>query len=91
MRLSSLAAQPSISDRPSSVVGGGTAGLAIARRLAADPNISVAVVEAGGFYELDNGNGSVVPALAPLQHVGTLPNDTQPLIDWGFVTVPQAV
>lgn len=72
-------------------MGGGTAGLAIARRLAADPNISVAVVEAGGFYELDNGNGSVVPALAPLQHVGTLPNDTQPLIDWGFVTVPQAV
>ncbi|KAL8652680.1 MAG: hypothetical protein Q9226_004164 [Calogaya cf. arnoldii] len=50
----------------------------------------VAVVEAGGFYEIDNGNGSVIPALAPLQHVGSLPNDTQPLIDWGFVTVPQA-
>ncbi|KAI4258800.1 MAG: hypothetical protein L6R42_004894 [Xanthoria sp. 1 TBL-2021] len=72
------------------VVGGGTAGLAIAGRLAANPAITVAVVEAGGFYEIDNGNGSVIPALAPLQHVGSLPNDTQPLIDWGFVTVPQA-
>ncbi|KAL8752005.1 MAG: hypothetical protein Q9184_005876, partial [Pyrenodesmia sp. 2 TL-2023] len=72
------------------VVGGGTAGLAIASRLAANAKTSVAVVEAGGFYELDNGNGSVIPALAPLQHVGSLPNDTQPLIDWGFVTVPQA-
>lgn len=74
-----------------SVLGGGTAGLAIAGRLATISNTSVAVIEAGGFYEIDNGNGSVIPALAPLQHVGSLPNDTQPLIDWGFVTVPQAV
>ncbi|KAL8787181.1 MAG: hypothetical protein Q9195_007872 [Heterodermia aff. obscurata] len=72
------------------VLGGGTAGLAIASRLAKNPDTSVAVIEAGGFYEIDNGNGSVIPALAPLQHVGSLPNDTQPLIDWGFVTVPQA-
>ncbi|KAL8735001.1 MAG: hypothetical protein Q9166_001126 [cf. Caloplaca sp. 2 TL-2023] len=71
------------------VLGGGTAGLAVAARLAANPKLSVAVIEAGGFYEIDNGNGSVIPALAPLQHVGSLPNDTQPLIDWGFVTVPQ--
>ena len=81
----------SSSDRRVSVLGGGTAGLAIASRLATIPNTSVAVIEAGGFYEIDNGNGSVIPALAPLQHVGSLPNDTQPLIDWGFVTVPQAV
>ncbi|KAI4118243.1 MAG: hypothetical protein LQ345_001662 [Seirophora villosa] len=78
------------SDRLSRVVGGGTAGLAIASRLAANRETSVAVVEAGSFYQLDNGNGSVIPALAPLQHVGSLPNDTQPLIDWGFVTVSQA-
>ena len=65
--------------------------MAIASRLAASPDTSVAVIEAGGFYEIDNGNGSVVPALAPLQHVGSLPTDTQPLVDWGFVTVPQAV
>lgn len=82
---------PRGSDRLSRVVGGGTAGLAIAGRLAANRDISVAVIEAGSFYQLDNGNGSVIPALAPLQHVGSLPNDTQPLIDWGFVTVPQAV
>lgn len=42
------------------VVGGGTGGLAIAARLAEDKNISVAVVEAGGFYQIDNGNGRCV-------------------------------
>ena len=35
--------------------GGGTAGLAIACGLA-ESNSAVAVVEAGSFYELDNGN-----------------------------------
>ncbi|KAI4248897.1 MAG: hypothetical protein L6R40_000909 [Gallowayella cf. fulva] len=44
------------------IVGGGTAGLTIATRLAQDPTVSVAVVEAGGFYEIDNGNRSIVPA-----------------------------
>jgi heterodisulfide reductase subunit A-like polyferredoxin len=39
------------------VIGGGTAGLTIAARLAEDPNVSVAVVEAGGFYQQENGNG----------------------------------
>lgn len=39
------------------VVGGGTAGLAIAARLAENSSVSVAVVEAGGFYQMDNGNG----------------------------------
>lgn len=43
------------------VVGGGTGGLAIAYRLA-EANHSVAVIEAGGFYEVENGNTSVVPA-----------------------------
>jgi len=46
------------------VVGGGTAGLAIATRLAANTSNTVAVVEAGSFYELTNGNNSQVPALA---------------------------
>ncbi|KAL8808636.1 MAG: hypothetical protein Q9200_004165 [Gallowayella weberi] len=50
------------------ILGGGTAGLTIASRLAANPQLSVAVIEAGGFYEIDNGNGSVIPALAPVQH-----------------------
>ena len=39
------------------IVGGGTGGLAIAARLAEENNASVAVVEAGGFYQMDNGNG----------------------------------
>lgn len=72
------------------VVGGGTAGLAVAARLAADPSLSVAVVEAGAFYEVDNGNISVIPGDATF-YSGTAPNNTQPLVDWGFDTVPQAV
>ena len=72
------------------VVGGGTAGLTIATRLASDPSVSVAVIEAGGFYEIDNGNRSVVPAYSNF-YTGTNANDTQPLIDWGFVTEPQKV
>lgn len=72
------------------IVGGGTAGLTIATRLASDPDISVAVIEAGGFYELDNGNRSVVPGYANF-FTGSDPKNYQPLIDWGFSTVPQAV
>ena len=72
------------------IVGAGTAGLAIAASLAADPSLSVAVVEAGGFYEVDNGNISVIPGDCTF-YSGTAPNNTQPLVDWGFDTVPQAV
>lgn len=72
------------------VVGGGTAGLTIASRLAAEPSISVAVIEAGGFYEADDGNISVVPGYCAV-YAGMDPTDTNPLVDWGFVTVPQAV
>ncbi|MCJ1298939.1 hypothetical protein MMC08_001730 [Hypocenomyce scalaris] len=42
------------------VVVGRTAGLVMAARLAQNQS-SVAVVEAGGFYEDDNGNFSVLP------------------------------
>ena len=42
------------------IVGGGTGGLTIAARLAEDKNASVAVIEAGGFYQIDNGNGRSV-------------------------------
>lgn len=73
------------------IVGGGTAGLTLAARLVeGDPSLAVAVVEAGGFYEVDNGDLSVIPALAVFGS-GSDPNDFQPLIDWGFVTTPQAV
>jgi len=42
------------------IVGGGTGGLAIAARLAESKNVSVAVIEAGGFYQVDNGAGRFV-------------------------------
>ena len=56
-------------------------------RLAEDGTKSVAVVEAGGFYEQGNGNVSVVPAYAP-RYAITDPETAKvsPLVDWGFVT-----
>ncbi|KAL8748948.1 MAG: hypothetical protein Q9199_007978 [Rusavskia elegans] len=69
------------------VVGGGTAGLTVAARLAEDRSRSVAVIEAGGFYEQDNGNISVVPGYASF-FSGTDPSNVNPLVDWGFVTQP---
>jgi choline dehydrogenase len=70
-------------------VGGGTAGLTIASRLS--EHASVAVVEAGGFYETDNGNFSVVPFNSLLMGVlGSTPDyPRQPLVDWDLLTVPQ--
>lgn len=72
------------------ICGGGTAGLTMATRLASDPAISVAVIEAGGFYEIDNGNRSTVPGYANY-YTGSDPNNYQPLVDWGFTTVAQTV
>ncbi|KAL8717119.1 MAG: hypothetical protein Q9225_005617, partial [Loekoesia sp. 1 TL-2023] len=70
------------------VVGGGTAGLTLASRLAEGSSLNVAVIEAGGFYEQDVGNLSVVPGYCTF-YSGTDPADVNPLIDWGFVTEPQ--
>ncbi|KAF2126306.1 GMC oxidoreductase [Dothidotthia symphoricarpi CBS 119687] len=72
------------------IVGGGTAGLTLAYRLAESGTYSVAVVEAGGFYEQDNGNTSVVPAYCTRYATTTVESATQyPLVDWGFVTEAQ--
>lgn len=70
------------------VIGGGTAGLVVAARLA-QASHSVAVIEAGGFYQ-DAGNFSTVPAYGVFS-AGANPEDVDPLIDWGFVTTSQAV
>ena len=72
------------------IVGGGTAGLTVASRLAAAPDTSVAVIEAGGFYEVDNGNLSSIPSDI-IYFSGSDPQDFNPLIDWDYVTTPQAV
>lgn len=72
------------------VVGGGTAGLTIATRLVQQKAGTVAVIEAGSFYELDNGNGSQVPA-TDSEFITKQATDWQPLIDWGYETVPQTV
>lgn len=72
------------------IVGGGTAGLTIAERLAENASLSIAVVEAGGFYEQDNGNISQIPAYA-VQYSSASPSSIQPAVDWGIVTPPQPV
>ena len=70
------------------VLGGGNAGLTIATRLA--ETATVAVIEAGSFYEIDNGNISQIPAFDAF-FTGKDLDDFNPLIDWGFRTTPQAV
>ena len=72
------------------VVGGGTAGLTIASRLAENGTFSVAIVEAGSFYEIGNSNRSVIPAYCTTGS-GLRKSDVNPLIDWGFFTTPQPV
>ncbi|KAH8773785.1 GMC oxidoreductase-like protein [Diaporthe sp. PMI_573] len=72
------------------VIGGGTSGLTLASRLAAT-SASVAVIEAGGFYEVENGNNSVVPlySLTGLAFIDPSPGFTpQPLMDWSLVSEP---
>lgn len=61
------------------VAGGGSAGCALAARLAEDPSTTVAVVEAGGrgkdlFIRMPAGNGFVFG---------------NPKLDWGYESVPQ--
>ncbi len=62
------------------VVGGGSAGAAMAARLAEDPDVSVCLLEAGG-----HGNGILVRV--PFLGVAMV---TSHLNNWQFQTVPQA-
>lgn len=69
------------------IVGGGTAGLTIATRLAQNSTFSVAVIEAGGFSATDNGNLSAIPVFNAYW-VGKSPFGRNPLIDWEIKTEP---
>lgn len=68
------------------IVGGGTAGLTLANRLAVDN--TVAVIEAGGFYEIQNSNFTQVPG-NDVYYLGKNPLWNNPLIDWFQYTTPQ--
>ena len=72
------------------IVGGGNAGLTLATRLAEQQKGTVAVIEAGSFYEITNSNLSQVPATDGA-FSGRGLRDWQPLIDWGYATTPQSV
>ncbi|KAI0594558.1 hypothetical protein F4775DRAFT_596094 [Biscogniauxia sp. FL1348] len=70
------------------IVGGGTAGLNLAARLSEDPAFSVAVVEAGTYYQIGNPLLSSTP-LGACAFIGTSTGDVNPAVDWGIVTTPQ--
>lgn len=69
------------------VIGGGTAGAGIGARLA-EGGQSVAIIEAGGYYELEKPVFGTTPA-GGLFGVGASPLDTVRTVDWGFTTEPQ--
>ncbi len=71
------------------IVGGGTTGLVLAARLSEKSDSSVTVMEAGTFYEVADPFLSSTPMFA-VAFAGTSPEDTNPGVDWSFVTSPQA-
>jgi hypothetical protein len=62
-------------------IGGGTAGNTIAARLIQNFGVSVALIEAGRFYLIDNGVGTVIPSLATTQFIEADLNNTRPLVN----------
>ncbi|KAI1810351.1 hypothetical protein GGS20DRAFT_567950 [Poronia punctata] len=69
------------------VVGAGTAGTALAVRLA-ETGASVALVEAGQYYDFTNPILSSTPGLDVLP-IGSDPLNSNPLVDWVFVAKDQ--
>ena len=72
------------------IVGGGPGGLVTANRLTEDPNVHVAVIEAGSWPEDLTGNLTEVPGYNGAFDLKAA-NSTRSGIDWGFGTTPQTV
>src|SRR5262245_59538984 len=70
------------------IIGGGNAGLTLANRLSQSGEHTVAVIEAGSFYELGNSNQSQIPRWV-WNSAGTGFDDVNPLVDWMFKTQPE--
>ncbi|KAF4951454.1 hypothetical protein FSARC_12909 [Fusarium sarcochroum] len=70
------------------VAGGGTAGNAIGTRLA-QAGYKVAIIEAGGFYEISKPVLSTAPG-GDIIGTGSSTLDSIPTVDWVFETEPQA-
>lgn len=70
------------------IVGGGTAGLTLAARLSEVAEFSVAVIEAGNYYQIDKPLLLSTP-MSGVGFTGTSTSDIHPAIDWSLVTAPQ--
>jgi choline dehydrogenase-like flavoprotein len=64
------------------VVGGGTAGLVVASRLAENPEFTVGVIEAGSDHFGDD-NVEGIGGVAAMLH--------NPEYDWNYKTIPQVI
>ncbi|KAK5940640.1 hypothetical protein PMZ80_007057 [Knufia obscura] len=70
------------------IVGGGTAGNVIGVRLA-EAGFSVAIIEAGLYYEIGKPVLGTTPA-GDIIGIGSSALDALPTVDWNFLTEPQA-
>ncbi|CAD6939731.1 unnamed protein product [Tilletia controversa] len=87
-----ISTSPHIPNPDYIIVGGGTAGLALANRLSENPSMSIVVLEAGGDFKkmIPEGVFIDVPVADVLGCGADRSDNMQEKTDWGIVTVPQA-